>query len=129
MSDMSTGGKWTKSWNAPRSLLSFNWRFSAPSLIALLPTNSQLADLDLRPFVHVERQVDELGTAGDLFDFGRDRRELKSLFAEHVAHDAGDLPDQAGSMNVSSRICAFASFSSRRFSRSPLSSSRRSRRS
>ena len=54
-------------------------------------------DLDLRPLVHVERQVDELrSTARDFFDLGRDLGELEALVAHHVAHDARYLADQTG---------------------------------
>ena len=62
----------------------------------LVADEVERANLDLRPFVHVEREVDQLGAAGDFLDLGRDFGELEALLTQHVADDAGDLADQAG---------------------------------
>ncbi len=62
----------------------------------LVTDEVERANLDLRPLVHVEREVDQFGAAGDFLDLGRDFGELEALLTQHVADDAGDLADQAG---------------------------------
>ena len=53
------------------------------------------SNLHLGPFVHVEREVHELGAAGNFLDLGRHRRELKALLLQHVLHDPLNLAHEA----------------------------------
>ncbi len=55
-----------------------------------------VADLDLRAFLDVEREVHQLRTGGQFLDLVRDLGELVALLRHHVAHDAFDLADQRG---------------------------------
>ena len=76
-------------------MFSFSCRLIAPA-DRLVADQIDLADLDLRPFVHVEGDVNQLRAALDLLDVVADVGELEPLLAQHVADDALDLADQAG---------------------------------
>ena len=69
-------------------------RPSFPSLIALIADKVDLVDLDLRPFRHMERDVDELGPALDVLDLGPDFGELIPLRCIELADDAGDASNE-----------------------------------
>ncbi len=61
-----------------------------------VPDEVDALDFDLRPFVHVEGEVNQLRPAGDFLDFRRDLGELEAFVAHHVADDARHLADQTG---------------------------------
>ncbi len=55
-----------------------------------------VADLDLRPLIDHERQVDQFRAAGQQLDLGRDGRELVALLPKHVEDDLLHLAHHAG---------------------------------
>ena len=60
----------------------------------LIADKVDLVDLDLRPFRHMERDVDELGPALDVLDLGPDFGELIPLRCIELADDAGDASNE-----------------------------------
>ena len=93
-------------------LFSFIWLLERAVADRLVADEVDASDLDLRPFVDVEGEVDQLRAAGTALISWRDLGELIALLGMHVADDALDLADEAGiDERVEADLMRSASFS------------------
>src|SRR5258706_3054752 len=79
----------------PQLLVVLHFSLQRPRAHDLVAGEDDLPDLHLRPFRHVERQVDDLRAARHRLHLRRHLGVLKTLLLEHVAHEARDLPYEA----------------------------------